>query len=268
MGPGVQRDSLVGFGHRRSPWSGGGLLGPLQSNLCHSELRHGAPESDLGEIEVVDDERVEVSSFGLSPCTQVFSADVKAVSVALSEGAAPWADALQFWVTVDGNIWADHRRQQPFMAPVPPGYGGTNVYRNCDQDVSLNLEAGSHEVVIHASLPGTDLELSTPPVEIELACEHDVRNANGEPDLPAPSETEPAGPLMAGSGCSTSGRRSGFCWLTLLSIAASGRWMRRGRSHRSTTSAKASRSAPSGQVRPAAAPDTWDIGPSVKTLDR
>jgi uncharacterized protein (TIGR03382 family) len=81
------------------------------------------------------------------------------------------------------------------------------VYAACAPEdlnnTSPGAEQGAHEVVMRATLPGTDIALETAAVTIEVRCDADRADDEG--------------------GCSASGRggSAGSVWLALVALVAS-----------------------------------------------
>lgn len=153
-----------------------------------------AMPSTLGAVTVTDAEvatlNVPTSS---GSCTFDVQADRATLSLELSADALPWRDALHIETLVDGQPWESR----------------TLVYRVCHSDdpgAATGLAAGSHEVSMRATLPGTDIVLATAAVTFSLDCPGDP----GDPDDGAPSED---------GGCSTSGGAGGLVLLAALGLA-------------------------------------------------
>lgn len=125
-------------------------------------------------------------------CTSPVQADRAMLSLELSADALPWRDALHIETLVDGQPW-DSR---------------TLVYHACQSDDPLaatGVAAGSHEVSMRATLPGTDIVLATAAVTFTPDCSDDP----AEPDDSVPGED---------GGCSATGGAGGLVLLAALGL--------------------------------------------------
>lgn len=156
--------------------------------------------TSLGAVTVTDSEvatlNVPTSS---GSCTFDVQADRAMLTLELSPDAMPWRDALHIETLVDGQIWSSRAQ----------------VYRTCHSDdpgAATGLAAGTHEVSMRATLPGTDIMLTTAAVTFSLECP-------GDPEDPSDTPSDDGG-------CSTSGGAGGIVLLALLGLVrrrASGR---------------------------------------------
>ena len=119
--------------------------------------------------------------------------------------ALPWIETLTFWATIDGERWFDETYGY-LGGTRPPGYGGTRIYRLCDErslEIGQQLEAGPHELVIHAELVGTAVQLATEPITVELNCEADRQDVGPETEVAGggcsavPKRTQDSSPVLA-----------------------------------------------------------------------
>jgi hypothetical protein len=121
--------------------------------------------------------RLQVASAG-GACSAEVDAHQVGIEVQLGVGTTPWRDALHFETLVDGAVW---RASRSAPEEVPPGASwrgrGTDLlYRVCkteDDAVSEGLAAGSHEVVMRATLPGTTMVVQSSPLTVEIECAHE-----------------------------------------------------------------------------------------------
>lgn len=149
--------------------------------------------ASLGTVTVTDQE-VATSSVPTSSgsCTVDVQADRAMLTLELSADAMPWRDALHVETLVDG---------QPWSSP-------TLVYRVCHSDdpgAATGLSAGSHEVSMRATLPGTDIVLATAVATFSLECPGDPQDpGDGSPD--------------EDGGCSTTGGAGSAVLLALLGL--------------------------------------------------
>ncbi|MCC7540624.1 MAG: hypothetical protein IT379_30695 [Deltaproteobacteria bacterium] len=154
---------------------------------------------------------IPVATFDGS-CTRSAPIAAKTVALDLDVEAQPWADALDLSVTVDGEPWSTPSftgglgptTTQPVLAGP-----GTIVYRVCDED--WGLANGPHTVVMKATLPGSDVSLSSPPLEVTIDCSTvdpgPRRVDGGLPATPTPPTRDDGGVstidprAMDGEGC-------------------------------------------------------------------
>jgi hypothetical protein len=121
--------------------------------------------------------------------------------VTLSTGAQPWADLLMYETRVDGKIF----RPQSSIAPsnkIPEA--ATILFTECDglyaPDMTrddgaseVGLQAGQHDVVLEAQLPGAEAKLASAAVSVALSCpESGVVSGAGVPADPAQGDRVPA----------------------------------------------------------------------------
>lgn len=158
----------------------------------------------------------------------------------------PWLPALHFSTWVDGKRWwpRSDSRGSTYDGGSWFGRGRDLLHHVCraPRDLSYQgLSAGEHVVVMTARLPGTELELSTPPVTVRFDCAFEQTESSlgctsdsGVPDpWAAAALTDDGGSRTrrdaaatpaadaAGQGCSAAaGRASWFsCWVLLAGAA-------------------------------------------------
>ncbi len=108
-------------------------------------------------------------------CGDKISAVQLSVSLDLAPEAEPWKDAFLFRTLVDGEVWGP---QHSIKEQLPPGASWTDrgtdrLFHRCaalDPMTDSGLTAGRHRVRMVGELPGLDVSVSTPEVEIELEC--------------------------------------------------------------------------------------------------
>jgi len=164
-------------------------------------------------------------------CSSQIDAHQIDLQVEFSADALPWRDALAFTTLVDGQRWfaADSINSTYAQGTSWVGRGQDRVYASCGgeaEDGSFSgLAEGWHQVAFEATLPGTDIVLTTDSVSVELSCE-----AGGVVD-------ESDGASMGG--CSVNGRsQSGPIAFLLLLFGFWGRRRIRFRSGRSFVGGK------------------------------
>lgn len=143
------------------------------------------------------------------------TADVSArqVTLELSDEAEPWREALDFQWGTTGDGWIaglPHLAENGHEFDPETGYDrfSFTAYALCGSPESGQYAGnpeGTHEVVASATLPGTEVELETRPVDVALLCERD--------ETPAPTCL-----AVPGSGCAAGGfgaAGGGFLWSAL-----------------------------------------------------
>lgn len=161
---------------------------------------------------------------GSGSCTTNVSADQATVDLALAPEAMPWLHAMLFETVVDGTVW----RSQASVDVSPwTGIGVDRIYHVCatsDPGASLGLDAGSHDVTLRASLPGSTTVVTSTVAAAVLQCDEVP---------PATCQTDPSMCEEPGGCCSTSNRAPDASWL----LVALGALVRRRRALRIAKSA-------------------------------
>jgi hypothetical protein len=125
--------------------------------------------TSLGTTEVAVNEENTLWLIGGPACTEEMPAASAEVTLEPSANAEAWQGALVFEVLVDGTPFGDGTRSSLSGADVT-GPSAT-VYRLCDVDGVNTLAEGAHQVQFRATLPGTELSLTSDPAEVELHCD-------------------------------------------------------------------------------------------------
>ncbi len=125
--------------------------------------------TSLGTTEVAVNEENTLWVIGGPACTEEMPAASAEVTLTPSASAEAWQGALVFEVLVDGTPFGDGTRSSLSGADVT-GPSAT-VYRLCDVDGVNTLAEGTHEVQFRATLPGTELSLTSAPADVELHCD-------------------------------------------------------------------------------------------------
>lgn len=157
-------------------------------------------------------------------CTTPVDASYVAITLSLSPDALPWRDALHYETLVDGIPWSG---AFDTLTGPNPGHVVDTIYRVCastDPGAATGVDGSVHEISVRATLPGTTVSVTTPPLTIQLLCSSD-------PDPMDPDPMTPPDPESSGGCTTTSPASSG---LVLIALALAGRRRRRG--SRSTTS--------------------------------
>lgn len=131
----------------------------------------------LGALVAQPMARAEIRVAEAGSCSEPVDAAKVDVAVTVSPEAQPWAALLQYTTIVDGGVWqpSDSLPRELPVGASWVGHGVDRLYTICSPDrtgqiPSGGLTEGRHVVVMQATLPGTDLELSTDPIEVELSC--------------------------------------------------------------------------------------------------
>lgn len=172
----------------------------------------------LGELSAGDAEHglVQVASSG--PCSEEIDAVSVRLELELSADAEPWLPFLDVVTYVDGEPWKPWHDENEVPEPGATweGRGVDRLYAGCGSEPH-GLQEGMHEVHVVATLPGSDLELTTTAIDVELRCPTaggDDAPAGGEPPTGNGAEAE----RESSGGCSVGGGQIGGAagWLTLL----------------------------------------------------
>ncbi len=188
------------------------------------------PES-LGELVATD---IGVGAIQLATsdgsCAGSIEADRVEIALEPSAAAAPWLELLHFETLVDGGAW---QPSSDSLVLSPPGAswvgrGRDLVHAACEPDpvggTHPGADQGTHEVVMRATLPGTDISLETAPVTVDLRCgtggddDDDGGDTGGDTDG-GDGDTDD-GASDEDTGCSASGGASGQAGLLALLASA------------------------------------------------
>jgi MYXO-CTERM domain-containing protein len=158
------------------------------------QLRAGAPAprpEELGYAEGLMHHvgELTVASYGGACSAQVQAARAE-VELVMAEGARPWISLLHFETLVDGKPWTPRASAPETLPPGESwrGRGRDLIFTTCaseDDSAASGLAEGEYEVVLRATLPGTDLVLETDPVLIWLDCGEAGGDGDGDGDSEA-----------------------------------------------------------------------------------
>ncbi|MCY0994213.1 hypothetical protein OV203_44195 [Nannocystis sp. ILAH1] len=144
-------------------------------------------------------------------CSAEVDAATATLKVELPAEAEALRDYLVYETRVDGAVWT---ASSGLCNQVDPGRtwtgeaGTDKLFVACDQPEAL--KPGRHKVEVEVASPDRAKVITTPAVELELAC---AAPAPAEPPAPAPTGAEPQEPPpVAKKGCSV-GDDPGFAWV-------------------------------------------------------
>lgn len=166
----------------------------------------------LGEI-VVSNEGIRTINIGTysGSCSTSIEADVASIEVELSEEAELWRDVLHFSTYVDGQLWWTSHSILASHAPGSSwiGRGRDRLYRICDSNddwAFSGLSAGTHEIIVEATLPGTTIKLTTAPTTVTLSCDNEtIPEPDGGTSKDAQEKADSSNkPTEDSTGCSCS----------------------------------------------------------------
>ena len=109
-------------------------------------------------------------------CQAAVDAAQVTIAMDLPEEVEPFRDQLYYETIIDGDkkwIVSQHLCSPPVPGVSWQGPGRDLLYSLCEEsDIALSsgLGEGPHHVAMKASLPGTDFQISTGEVELELRC--------------------------------------------------------------------------------------------------
>jgi hypothetical protein len=189
------------------------------------------PET-LGTITVESEGLGEISfaTFG-GRCGVTVNADRVTINLEPSAEAAPWIEVLHFETLVNDERWAPRRLSTASVDPGASwiGRGRDRLYRACEsvggEEPIEQLAAGTHRVRFRATLPGTDLEIETPEVTVELGCPLDEYLDAGIGPQPG-ADAGSAGHGSSGGGCRAVASSAGGAYVVVI-VAAAMAWRRR-----------------------------------------
>ena len=173
MEPLVPGETCVLRGNEcKNQWQGWDPLAGNEYLRARGEFAVAEPASlptTLGTLELDPPaiEMIDVLGNSFEGCRAEVEGCVVRASVALSDEAKPWADALVYTTLLDGERWSLSQ------AVLPKQHGGSYLGRGRDlfYDVKKNARhPGEHRVVIRATLPGTDLMLETEAQTLVFDC--------------------------------------------------------------------------------------------------
>lgn len=141
-------------------------------------------------------------------CSEPVESAYVDVTLELAPAAVPWRDVLVFETWVDGQPWSP----SDFL-PLPPppgeswlGRGVDRVYATCAPGdvVDPGLSEGKHKVVIRARIPGGDVVLASPPIDVQLTCSDVGTSSSGGESSTGDTSTSSGGDTSGGGVTSTS----------------------------------------------------------------
>jgi MYXO-CTERM domain-containing protein len=168
----------------------------------------GARDIQRGSLEVVTSK---------GSCNEVIDAAYVDISIRLAADAQPWAEALQYETLVDGKPYraANDAGQLIPLGASWIGRGSDRILTRCDSAAPdgtfSGVEPGTHEIAMRATLPGTQVMLTSPSIVVDIQCNVACGDGGfgGHDDHPHDHFE---------GGCSTSGGTSGVLGLALLAL--------------------------------------------------
>lgn len=131
---------------------------PLPATL--GTLRH---EAHTGSLTIA-------SSGGA--CSEAKPATYVDVTVTLSPEARPWRSLLSYRTSVDGRPY-EAATTLGALAPYGEswmGRGRDRVFAGCTTSTEGGVSAAEHVIVMHATVPGTDIDIQSAPLTVDLRC--------------------------------------------------------------------------------------------------
>jgi MYXO-CTERM domain-containing protein len=172
-----------------------GLGDPAQ--ISFDAAATSALPTTLGQLGSTDEGVGDLTvATGSGSCSTTIKAHRVLIALQLSSSAQPWFEALHFTTEVDGQPWSAASSIVAMRTPGTSwaGRGRDRLYLVCETDgysqPAGGLEAGSHSVVLKATLPGTDVALQTAPITVTLSC--DPLADAGPGDAQPPADAGPA----------------------------------------------------------------------------
>lgn len=184
--------------------------------------------TSLGKL-VADAGFVDSLRIHTSACESTVDAYQVPIRVDLSAEAEPWKNVLMWETFVDGKSWIPGHSAAEFEPPGESweGRGVDLITSTCDDDWdSQGLDPGTYTVEMKATIPGTNVELSTDPIDVTIDCgwaqqaepiEPSAPDAGPRPDAAGTDAGGDAGTDANEGGCSVSdGHAPSGTWLIAL----------------------------------------------------
>ena len=132
--------------------------------------------TSLGTLAIVEHQE-ETFSVGTArgSCTSEVLADQARIELTPTDDALAWKDALHYQTLVDGQPWGAAASLDATYAPGSSwaGVGIDRLYHVCSTDddtIGSGLDAGTHQVSMTATLPGSTVAVDAAAVALDLEC--------------------------------------------------------------------------------------------------
>jgi MYXO-CTERM domain-containing protein len=152
-------------------------------------------------------------------CNELVYAAYVDLQLVLAPDAEPWANALHYETLVDGKRYraaADINQIIP-LGSSWVGRGRDRVIARCDSATPdgtfSGVEPGMHEIVLRATIPGTQIVLASSSVLVDLSCAHNCDGVHG-----GDAGFGGHGHHDGHDGCSTAGGTPGVLGLALIAL--------------------------------------------------
>lgn len=138
----------------------------LHIGVLTEALGEGLIDVALGELS-----EMEVQIGGGAACAESFRVGAVDVSLTLPAAARRFRQALSYQTWIDGEPWnqSSHSCVRPAFGRSWRGVGRDLIVRHCEHQLHT-LDGSEHVLTVRASLPGTDVVLSSNPVPIVIEC--------------------------------------------------------------------------------------------------
>lgn len=156
-------------------------------------------------------------------CDQPATTSYAAVTLVPSTDASPWSDLFVYETVVDGTVFLPSVTASPFngYSSQSQSFGGSwlgrgvdHVYARCGT-LASGVSEGTHSIAMRARLPDGTV-VTTPAVEVTLACPPSVVDAGVDSGAPDASDTTTDPATRTSSGCSVSADATGLESLPIL----------------------------------------------------
>ncbi|HLL21374.1 MAG TPA: hypothetical protein VK427_04540 [Kofleriaceae bacterium] len=143
--------------------------------------------STLGSVHIGAASRMDLDvATAAGSCSTPVDTIAASVQFLPTVGAGPWKDLFLYETLADGQAWFS---QSSITDRVPPGEswrgrGRDMLYHACTPNPQASypgLTEGSHRIAFRATLPGTNIDVTTPDAIVHLIC--DAPDEDGKDDI-------------------------------------------------------------------------------------
>lgn len=126
---------------------------------------------ELGVLTAGEPSRGSVTIAASGPCSEPIEAVDVTLELELAAAAAAWINFLDLRTFVDGELWGAWKSEVSVPEPGATWEGRAvdRVFAECGED-ARGLAEGRHTIKMVGTLPGSDFELESNEVEVELSC--------------------------------------------------------------------------------------------------